>query len=94
MEAAMEPCVAPMPICLAFPCCCCALPGTICQLCGYCFCNSCSHACDREPPVEEDVEDEIVACTCGSDDDYFDQNIVFNKLKKLLTERGWTQYEY
>ena len=97
METGAEQCFALVPLLMAYPCCCCAMPGTICQLCGSCFCAACAHVCEREQSHEEDDgEDDVaqvVASTGGSEDNYLDQNLVFSQLRKLQMGSSWTQYE-
>ncbi len=99
MEAGGEPACLLMPLFMAYPCCRCAMPGTVCQLCGCCFCSTCDHECDRAdtpPDEEEEVVDDVAAPSTGGSEDccLIDQSVAFNRLQKLLeTPSEWVEYE-
>ena len=96
MEAPSTPgAIALMPLFMAYPCCCCAMPGVICQRCSFCFCASCDHSCDRvcsTPPSE--LEDEPVAGTGASEDGSLDQSACYAQLRALIDDPGqWVRLE-
>ena len=89
-----------MPICFAYPCCLCGLPGHLCPHCTGSFCSGCGHVCDvatreyEDSPWESDAEaSPRLGETGGSGGDARKAADYTNLASGYLNASVWTKIE-